>query len=219
MKLLLLALLPLAATFTCPANTIYHQEFSRLANRELRMYGALLKKTDIYRCYKFSADALPFYMAEEACLNLGGHLISFAGGLENAMVAETAQQQNIGSSFFIGLNKLNGNAWGYTDGQNVSFTNWASGKTDFLLGSLVVATSRSSERSGRSSTSCAYSEWLYVRRYKGLAADNVLKVWIKESRRLHSPAQSRLQPMVYGSQHLAPARIPTSVLSPPLFPL
>ncbi|VDM70760.1 unnamed protein product [Strongylus vulgaris] len=64
---LLLGLLPLTGAFTCPANTIYHEEFSR--------------------CYKFSTDPLPFYMAEEACIDLGGHLISLGGGLENAMVA------------------------------------------------------------------------------------------------------------------------------------
>ncbi|KAL6738974.1 hypothetical protein Aduo_012467 [Ancylostoma duodenale] len=136
MKLLLLALLPLAATFTCPANTMYHQEFSR--------------------CYKFSADALPFYMAEEACLNLGGHLISFAGGLENAMVAETAQQQNIGSSFFIGLNKLNGNAWGYTDGQNVSFTNWASGEPSAAFTCAIASSADGIWQSASCSSSYPY---------------------------------------------------------------
>ncbi|VDN26045.1 unnamed protein product, partial [Cylicostephanus goldi] len=108
MKFLLLTVLPLIEAFTCPANTIYHEEFSR--------------------CYKFSTDALPFYMAEEACIDLGGHLISLGDGLENAMVAETAQQQKIGSSYFIGINKLNGNAWSNTDGEAVNYTNWASGQ-------------------------------------------------------------------------------------------
>ncbi|PIO55744.1 lectin C-type domain protein [Teladorsagia circumcincta] len=82
----------------------------------------------VLRCYKFSADALPFYMAEEACQSFGGHLVSFQEGLENAMVAETAQQQRIGSPFWIGLNKLNGNAWSYTDDSQVSFTNWQDSK-------------------------------------------------------------------------------------------
>ncbi|KAK6052111.1 lectin C-type domain protein [Cooperia oncophora] len=104
MMLLLLGLLPLISAFTCPPNTIYHAEFNR--------------------CYKFSPDTLPFYMAEEACQSLGGHLVSFQEGLENAMVAETAQQQRIGSPFWIGLNKLNGDTWSYTDDSQVSFTNW-----------------------------------------------------------------------------------------------
>ncbi|XGW31390.1 hypothetical protein V3C99_009952 [Haemonchus contortus] len=107
MLLLLFGLSPLISAFTCPANTIYHAEFNR--------------------CYKFSPDTLPFYMAEEACQTLGGHLVSFQEGLENAMVAETAQQQRIGSPFWIGLNKLNGNQWGYTDGSQFSFANWQDG--------------------------------------------------------------------------------------------
>ncbi|PIO55070.1 lectin C-type domain protein [Teladorsagia circumcincta] len=90
------------------------------------MRSYVCKKPSI--CYKFSADALPFYMAEEACQSLGGHLVSFQEGLENAMVAETAQQQRTGSPFWIGLNKLNGNAWSYTDDSQVSFTNWKDSK-------------------------------------------------------------------------------------------
>ncbi|PIO58260.1 lectin C-type domain protein [Teladorsagia circumcincta] len=66
-------------------------------------------------------------MADEACQSLGGHLVSFQEGLENAMVAETVQQQRTGSPYWIGLNKLNGNAWSYTDDSQVSFTNWQDG--------------------------------------------------------------------------------------------
>ncbi|VDO98411.1 unnamed protein product [Heligmosomoides polygyrus] len=107
MKLLLfVGLLQLVSAFTCPPNTIYHAEFNR--------------------CYKFSADTLPFYMAEESCQSLGGHLVSLQSGIENAMVVETAQQQKIGASFWIGLNQLNGNVWGYTDGSSVNYTNWQS---------------------------------------------------------------------------------------------
>ncbi|KAK5966797.1 hypothetical protein GCK32_020378, partial [Trichostrongylus colubriformis] len=54
---------------------------------------------------------------------------------------ETAQQQRIRSPFWIGLNKLNGNAWGYTDDSQVSFANWQDGnQTSSGSGTCAVST-------------------------------------------------------------------------------
>ncbi|VDM65260.1 unnamed protein product [Strongylus vulgaris] len=83
------------------------------------------------RCYKFSTDRQPFYMAEESCQALGGHLVSVQNGFENAMLAETASSQNLGSPFYIGYNRMVSSGWTWIDGYNAStFTNWGQGQPD-----------------------------------------------------------------------------------------
>lgn len=92
------------ASATCPLGTVYHQEFNR--------------------CYKFVSTAQPFYLAEEACISVGGHVVSISNGYENAMLSETALAQKI-ATFFTGLNKLSTNTWSWTDGSSSNYTNWA----------------------------------------------------------------------------------------------
>ncbi|VDL78710.1 unnamed protein product [Nippostrongylus brasiliensis] len=65
--LVLLAALVAFASASCPLGTVYHQEFNR--------------------CYKFVSAAQPFYMAEEACISVGGHVVSVSNGYENAMLS------------------------------------------------------------------------------------------------------------------------------------
>ncbi|WKY03849.1 hypothetical protein Q1695_005086 [Nippostrongylus brasiliensis] len=101
--LVLLAALVAFASASCPLGTVYHQEFNR--------------------CYKFVSAAQPFYMAEEACISVGGHVVSVSNGYENAMLSETAQTERI-TSFFIGLNKLVSDTWSWTDGSSSNYTNW-----------------------------------------------------------------------------------------------
>ncbi|KIH65041.1 lectin C-type domain protein [Ancylostoma duodenale] len=106
--LLFVALLP-AVFADCPVGTISHPEFGR--------------------CYKFSTDRQPFYMAEEACQAIGGHLVSVENGFENAMLAETATSQNLKGPFFIGYNRMVSSDWSWIDGYNAStFTNWGPGQ-------------------------------------------------------------------------------------------
>ncbi|KAK6023987.1 lectin C-type domain protein [Ostertagia ostertagi] len=106
MLVFLAAFLALASA-DCPLGTVYHQEFNR--------------------CYKFVSTAQPFYLAEEACISIGGHVVSISSGYENAMLSESAQAQKI-ATFYTGLNTLSSNSWGWSDGSSANYTNWATGE-------------------------------------------------------------------------------------------
>ncbi|VDO98413.1 unnamed protein product [Heligmosomoides polygyrus] len=109
--LLFVAVLSPTVVADCPLGTIAHPEFGR--------------------CYKFVNDRQPFYMADEACQAVGGHLVSVENGFENAMLAETASSQSISSGFFIGYNRMLSSDWSWIDGYNGSaFTNWGNGQPD-----------------------------------------------------------------------------------------
>ncbi|EYB81596.1 hypothetical protein Y032_0378g285 [Ancylostoma ceylanicum] len=104
-QLLLFAVLLPTVVAHCPIGTISRPEFGR--------------------CYKLSSYRKPFYMAEEACQAIGGHLVSVGNGFENAMLADIARSQNLKGPFFIGYNRIVSSDWSWIDGYNVSnFTKW-----------------------------------------------------------------------------------------------
>ncbi|KAK6042030.1 hypothetical protein COOONC_20465 [Cooperia oncophora] len=110
LPLLLVATLSSTVSADCPLGSISHPEFGR--------------------CYKFVNDRQPFYLAEESCQAIGGHLVSVENGFENAMLAETASSQNIRGPFYIGYNRMLTNNWSWIDGYNAtSFTNWGAGRS------------------------------------------------------------------------------------------
>ncbi|EYB81595.1 hypothetical protein Y032_0378g285 [Ancylostoma ceylanicum] len=107
-QLLLFAVLLPTVVAHCPIGTISRPEFGR--------------------CYKLSSYRKPFYMAEEACQAIGGHLVSVGNGFENAMLADIARSQNLKGPFFIGYNRIVSSDWSWIDGYNVSnFTKWGPG--------------------------------------------------------------------------------------------
>nr|CDJ81559.1 C-type lectin domain containing protein [Haemonchus contortus] len=105
--LVFLAALVALASADCPLGTVYHQEFNR--------------------CYKFVSTAQPFYLAEEACISIGGHVVSISSGYENAMLSESAQGQKI-ATFYIGFNRLSTDTWSWSDGSSYNYTNWGTGE-------------------------------------------------------------------------------------------
>ncbi|PIO63156.1 lectin C-type domain protein [Teladorsagia circumcincta] len=108
---LLLLVLPVVVAI-CPQGTIYRQEFERV------------KKS--------------YSLAETDCLSLGGHLVSIQNGYENAMLIETAQADHFPLPFYIGLNSIEGGLWTWTDGTPTTYTNWAHGISQFLIGRCLL---------------------------------------------------------------------------------
>ncbi|KAK6053773.1 lectin C-type domain protein [Cooperia oncophora] len=108
--LVFLAAFVALASANCPLGTVYHQEFNR--------------------CYKFDSTAQPFYLAEEACISIGGHVVSISNGYENAMLSETAPSAEIAtfspSDSHIELEHVGAGA--VTRSPPVNYTNWATGQ-------------------------------------------------------------------------------------------
>ncbi|EYC25004.1 hypothetical protein Y032_0012g1635 [Ancylostoma ceylanicum] len=115
--LLFLAALFALGSANCPLGTVYHQEFNR--------------------CYKFVNDPQPFYLAEEACISAGGHVVSVSSGYENAMLTETLQSGRMSYSY-IGLNKLSAPSWSWSDGSNSNYTNWAANQPNGTAACAVL---------------------------------------------------------------------------------
>ncbi|EPB76244.1 lectin C-type domain protein [Ancylostoma ceylanicum] len=91
----------------------------------------------MYRCYKFVNDPQPFYLAEEACISAGGHVVSVSSGYENAMLTETLQSGRMSYSY-IGLNKLSAPSWSWSDGSNSNYTNWAANQPNGTAACAVL---------------------------------------------------------------------------------
>ncbi|PIO69421.1 lectin C-type domain protein [Teladorsagia circumcincta] len=82
--LVFLAAFVALASADCPLGTVYHQEFNR--------------------CYKFVSTAQPFYLAEEACISIGGHVVSVSSGYENAMLSGPPARCQSGWTYFAQTN-------------------------------------------------------------------------------------------------------------------
>ncbi|KHJ80481.1 lectin C-type domain protein [Oesophagostomum dentatum] len=116
--LLFLAALIVSIAADCPFGTVYHQEFNR--------------------CYKFVSDPQPFYLAEEACISSGGHVVSVSNGYDKCYAYgyepydspnhwKTALSEKLKNPF-IGLNELSSATWSWSDGSNSTYLNWATGQ-------------------------------------------------------------------------------------------
>lgn len=77
-------------------------------------------------CFKQCDSVDSWYGAEDRCRILGGHLASVSGGFANAFLREFALWNT--TDFWLGANEDAAGAWTWTDGRNVSYTNWALGR-------------------------------------------------------------------------------------------
>ena len=82
----------------------------------------------MFRCYKYVNQNVAFFLAEQDCVSVGGHLASIENGLENALIAETASSQFTSSDYWIGANLLLSSNWSWTDNTPFTYSNWAPGE-------------------------------------------------------------------------------------------
>ncbi|RCN48327.1 lectin C-type domain protein [Ancylostoma caninum] len=84
------------------------------------------------RCYIFTSEPAPFALAEQNCINLGGHLVSISNAFENDIIsdnAKTALSSTNATDFWIGASDLvTTGKWAWTDDSNFLYTNWAAGQ-------------------------------------------------------------------------------------------
>ncbi|ETN86448.1 lectin C-type domain protein, partial [Necator americanus] len=82
-------------------------------------------------CYTFTSEPAAFALAEQNCINQGGHLVSISNAFENDVIsdnAKTALTSTTASDFWTGASDLvTTGKWAWTDGSNFQYTNWGSG--------------------------------------------------------------------------------------------
>ncbi|EYC37341.1 hypothetical protein Y032_0801g2419 [Ancylostoma ceylanicum] len=111
-SILLLSLIGLIHGDQCPSGGVFNAQFNK--------------------CYTFASEPAPFALAEQNCINLGGHLVSISNAFENDIVsdnAKTALASTNATAFWIGASDLvTTGKWAWTDNTNFLYTNWASGQ-------------------------------------------------------------------------------------------
>uniref|UniRef100_A0A7I5EBT5 C-type lectin domain-containing protein n=1 Tax=Haemonchus contortus TaxID=6289 RepID=A0A7I5EBT5_HAECO len=84
------------------------------------------------KCYVFSTTPAPYALAEQDCINQGGHLVSIVNAFENDIVSDNTKSALVSTNstdFWIGANDLvTAGKWAWTDGTNFLYTNWAPGQ-------------------------------------------------------------------------------------------
>ncbi|WKY08527.1 hypothetical protein Q1695_007784 [Nippostrongylus brasiliensis] len=93
----------------CPAGSVFNAQFNK--------------------CYVFNTQPASYTLAEQSCINLGGHLVSISNAFENNIVNDNSKSALASTSyadFWIGANDLiTSGQWAWTDKSNFIFTNWA----------------------------------------------------------------------------------------------
>uniref|UniRef100_A0AC34FWZ6 C-type lectin domain-containing protein n=1 Tax=Panagrolaimus sp. ES5 TaxID=591445 RepID=A0AC34FWZ6_9BILA len=93
--------------------------------------GTSQSLSDNTTCFSFVWKKQPFVIAEEICIQNGGHLTSIHDGFDNVLIRETAQQNftdSVSSDFWIGLNNLETSAFSWIDGTPIDFVDWGKGQ-------------------------------------------------------------------------------------------
>jgi C-type mannose receptor len=83
-------------------------------------------------CYYFQPNETTFANAEEACVQLGGHLASVHDGFANAFIAQQASfmlHGRTGDIWIGATDLLNPGTFTWTDGSDFIFTEWQTNKT------------------------------------------------------------------------------------------
>ncbi|CAJ0578770.1 unnamed protein product, partial [Mesorhabditis spiculigera] len=80
-------------------------------------------------CLNFNTAALPFWAAEQRCLNSNGHLLSVHNAFQNTILTAYLGNANLtGSTFWLGLWRNDtGAQWKWTDGTASDYFNWQGG--------------------------------------------------------------------------------------------
>lgn len=80
-------------------------------------------------CYIYKSQQQFWFMAEEYCIQKGGHLASVPNFLSNEFIREIANNV-CGTEYWLGggWNTQASNKWIWTDGSPFQYTHWASGK-------------------------------------------------------------------------------------------
>lgn len=96
----------------CPSGSVFNAQFNK--------------------CYVFTTTPTPYALAEQTCINHGGHLVSVANAFENDVISDNAKvalASTNSTDFWIGANDLLTAAkWSWTDGTNFVYTNWMAGQ-------------------------------------------------------------------------------------------
>ncbi|KAK6053094.1 lectin C-type domain protein [Cooperia oncophora] len=117
--LLIFLLSCLLATLTfadqCPSGGVFNAQFNK--------------------CYIFATTPAPYTLAEQDCINLGGHLTSISNAFENDIISDNTKSALVSTNstdFWIGATDLVlSGKWAWTDGTNFLYTNWARATTDW----------------------------------------------------------------------------------------
>lgn len=81
-------------------------------------------------CYVFRSKPELWFQADEDCMRRGGHLASVSGRLMNSFISQISDHY-CASEYWLGAgwNTEADDAWVWTDGRPLRYTNWAPGKS------------------------------------------------------------------------------------------
>lgn len=108
-------------------------------------------------CYLYRSAQSSWYGAEEDCVTQRGHLVSVPNGFINSFQpAQACSTSGVDTYYWIGASRgVISTTWSWTDGTDVSYTNWAQGSLHSLPTSLIMTCSGSAS-SKMAGSSCLY---------------------------------------------------------------